>query len=829
MSGIIPELVNLFAYSELLFVNYIGLPFNTGTVFFALLLIATLITGIRATYSPDKSKIIAFLIPSAILALLILFESSSVGNFFVRFLILSGLAIIVWLLKNNLAALNTILLSITFLIIGYSSFLMLIIRSNAGTPINENSPKDAISLLSYLNREQYGDWPVFYGNYYNAPLVANNPYIDGNPVYGKDNKSGKYVIIDKREKSVPNYDPAYCTYFPRMWSQQERHISEYKSWAGIKNDPDNKRKPSFAQNLRFLFLYQGGHMYMRYFMWNFAGRQNDLQGHGGLLDGNWISGIKWLDESRLGPQSDLPDSMTNNKANNKFYLIPLVLGLIGFFFHLNNHPRDTLVVALLFFMTGIAIILYLNQYPLQPRERDYAYAASFYAFAIWIGVSVVAISNFLKKKIKPIVASVVAVIICLSAPVLMATQGWDDHSRKDRYTALEMAKNFLEPCEPNAILFTFGDNDTFPLWYAQEVEGIRTDVRVVNLSLLSMDWYIDQMKMRLYNSAPLPVTIQKDKYVGSKREIVWFYDNPNVVPEKSFANVNDMLNFALSDDAVNKLQTRSGKPADYFPTSNFYINVDKQHIINSRLVPQKYNDKIVDTMKWKVKDYALAKSHVVLLNIIAENNWERPLYFSAAPGVDEYMGLDEFMFLEGLSYRLLPVKHNIFDDETTNINTEILFENLVDKFHWESLKNTDVYLDETNIRNTYVIKNAFLRLSSALINEGKMNDAVKAIDKCFEIMPLSRVAADYYTLLLFENYYYAGDFVKGNNLALQMLNSFDNNLQYYFSFTGYKANLLDNEKRNNLAFINRIANVAEEFNQKEIADKANSLFNMYVQ
>jgi len=828
MSGIIPEIVNLFAHSEIIFVNGLGLPFNTGTLFFALLLIILIVTGIRATHLPTRGRIIAFIIPAVILAILILSASDSTGNFFVRLLVLSCLVFTVYLLRKNLPALNTILLAISFLLIGYSSFLMLVIRSNAETPINENSPKDAISLLSYLNREQYGNWPLIYGNYYNAPLNPEKPFLDGKPVYAKDKQSGKYIIIDKREKSIPNYDPAYCTIFPRMWSQQDSHIKEYKTWAGIKNDPDNKLKPTFTQNLRYMFSYQIGHMYMRYFMWNFAGRQNDLQGHGGLLDGNWISGIKWLDEIRLGPQSDLPESMANNWGRNKFYMIPLILGLIGFFFHLKNHSRDTLVVALLFFMTGIAIVLYLNQYPLQPRERDYSYAASFYAFSIWIGLSVLAITDFLSKKLNQKLSASLAIIICLTAPAIMASEGWNDHSRRNRYTALELAKNFLEPCEKNAILFTFGDNDTFPLWYAQEVEGIRTDVRVVNLSLLSMDWYIDQMKKKVYKSDPLPVTIPRKDYIGSKREIVWFYNNPIIVPKETYANVKDMLNFAFSDNPANKLKTQAGKVADYFPTSNFYIPVDKNKIINEKSIPEKLFNNITDTVKWTVKNYALTKGNLILLNILAENNWERPIYFSATPGTDEYIGLDEFMYLEGLIYRLLPVKTVKKDDETTNINTDVLYKNMIENFYCESLKNPKVYLDETNLRNTYTIRNAFLRLSTSLINEGKNDSVAIVIDRCMEILPGNKVPYDYFTLMLCDNYYYSKNFNKANDLADKLLKDCDEKLKYYFSFTGNKANLLKNEKNTNLAFIKHISDIAKEFKQQTIVDKANTILYLYL-
>ncbi|HRS53284.1 MAG TPA: DUF2723 domain-containing protein [Bacteroidales bacterium] len=828
MDGIIPEVLNLLAHTEIIFVNKFGLPFNSGTLFFALLIIIILITGIRFTHHPNKFNLIIFITLSFLLILLILSAASSITNLFIRIFTTISIIYVIWLLRNNKPALNTILLSIAFLLIGYSSFLMLVVRANTGTPINEGNPSNAISLLSYLNREQYGDWPLLYGPYYNAPLNPEKPYLDGKPIYEKDEKTKKYIIIDKQEKSIPNYAPEYCTYFPRMWSQQENHIKEYKIWAGIKNDPNNKKIPTFGQNLRYLFLYQLGHMYFRYFMWNFSGKQNDAQGQGGLLEGNWISCIKWIDEIRLGPQKNLPEPMANNKGYNKFYMIPLLLGILGLFFHLNNNVRDAIVIGLLFFMTGIAIILYLNQYPLQPRERDYSYVASFYAFSIWIGLSVFSINDLLKKKIKPIFSSIIAIIICLAAPAIMASQGWDDHNRAGRYTALEIAKNYLEPCEPNSILFTLGDNDTFPLWYAQEVEGIRTDVRVVNISLLSMDWYIDQIQKKVYNSPPIKISIPKNAYIRSKRDIIWFYNNPIFSKTNQYANLADMINFVISEDQDKKLKTTTGKLINYFPTSYFYLTVNKNSLIKNNVIPQNFINNIVDTMKWEVPNYAITKGHLIMLDIIAKNNWERPIYFSATPEPEEYVGLDKYMFLEGLTYRLLPVQNIVNKDENIQVNTDKLYTNLMEKFHWKSFANPKVYIDETNLRNTYLFKNIFYQLSTSLINENKKDSAVKVIDKCFEIMPKSKVPFDYYTLLLYENYYYAGANEKANKLGLELLDYFDDYLKYYYTFSGYKAYLIEDEIKNNLTYIKRIEAIAKNFKDEELVKKATLIFKSYI-
>jgi hypothetical protein len=469
-AGIIPGIVSWAAKFELFFVNSLGMPFNSGTIFYFLLVVSASAWGLWYTT------------------------------------------------KKNKPALNTGILAITMLLIGYSSFFTLVIRSQANTPMDENNPENAINLLSYLNREQYGDWPILYGQYYNAPLDPAQPYKDGNPTYTKDEKAGKYVITQDKKNSIPNYDKRFCTIFPRMHSDQRNHVSGYRDWADIKGTPitttdqngeaKTLMKPTFGENLTFFFRYQLGHMYARYFMWNFVGRQNDIQGHGGVLKGNWLSGIAPIDAVRLGPQENLPASMTSNKGYNRFYFLPLILGLVGLFFHFKKDKLDGFIVFLLFVLTGVAIIVYLNNTPYQPRERDYGYVGSFYAFAIWIGLGVFAIADVLSKKVSANMATIVAIIIGLfSAPVLMAKEGWDDHDRSDRYTARDFAANYLNSCAPNAILFTNGDNDTFPLWYAQEVEGIRTDVRVVNLSLSNTDWYIEQMRRKAYDSDPIPLTL----------------------------------------------------------------------------------------------------------------------------------------------------------------------------------------------------------------------------------------------------------------------------------------------------------------------------------
>ncbi|HPI31521.1 MAG TPA: DUF2723 domain-containing protein, partial [Bacteroidales bacterium] len=472
-SGIIPWTVKLAGYFELFFVNTLHLPFNSGTIIYFVLLIGLIAFGL--IYSKKHGKTI----------------------------------------------LNTVILCFTFIIIGYSSFVVLVVRANANTPINENAPKDALTLLTYLNRDQYGDWPVLYGQYFNARVV--------------DTKEGAYNYIKGEDEYIPTtrkvsyqYDPQGCGLFPRMWSEQDKHIRAYRAWTGTKG----KTKPTFGENLAFFFKNQIGNQYLRYFMWNFVGRQNDIQGFGideagnkDVANGNWISGIKFLDAAHLGNQDKLTDKMLTNKGRNTYYFLPLLLGLAGLAFHFWKNKKDAFVVTLLFLLTGLAIIVYLNPTPYQPRERDYAYAGSFYAFAIWIGIGVVALYHGLSKKIPQIASVIIAVVASfLLVPTIMAKENWDDHDRSDKYACRDYAKNYLASCAPNAILITNGDNDTFPLWYVQEVEGFRTDVRVVNFTLASGDWYIHQLFNKIYESAPLPFTIPSHKYTAGTNDFVPYYE-----------------------------------------------------------------------------------------------------------------------------------------------------------------------------------------------------------------------------------------------------------------------------------------------------------------
>ena len=785
MFGIIPWIVKLAGISELRFVNGLGLPFNTGTIIYFAMLIAGMVWGL--IYSFQHKKII----------------------------------------------LNTILLCFTFILIGYSSFLMLVIRANANTPINENRPDNAIGLLSYLNREQYGEWPIFKGPYFNAPVTN---YLDGNPVYMKDIAKGKYVIKDANKNSIPVYDPRFTTIFPRMWSGSERsHIEEYKRWAKIKGKPIEVRtddgktetimKPTFMENIRFFIGYQLQYMYFRYFMWNFAGRQNDNQGLSDDLDGNWISGVKTLDAIRLGPQTDLPESL-ENKGHNTFFMLPFILGLIGLYFHINRNYKDSIIVGLLFVMTGIAIVVYLNQYSPQPRERDYAFAASFYAYAIWIGLGVFAIAEWLGKRLNPKLSAIIVTAVCLLlVPGLMAAGGWNDHDRSGRHTSMAVAKDYLDSCAPNAILFSLGDNDTFPLWYAQEVESYRTDVRVVNLSLLAADWYINQMKRRVYNSDPLPFSLPEYMYQAGSHEVTYLFPQDTV---KKYVELKNIIDSLRIDESKFKFDAQ-GTLYDFFPTRNLKITVDKKAVLNSGTLPNSLAGSMADTIKFSINGRVIMKNQLVVLDLLAINNWQRPVYFSFTAGNDAYLGLDDYLQLEGFAYRLVPIKKIKPDDFTGNVNSGILYNAYMNKFIWGGMDNPKVYLDETNRRNVSIIRSSFGRLAQQLMSENKKDSAVAVCDRCLKIMPDESIHFDYTLLNLVGVYYQAGAGAKGDRLSNRLIQLHAQNLAYYLRFPKGKAVQTDENRRRALGVMQFINTEAEKYGRKDVAARAKKYIDQYYQ
>ncbi len=784
MYVIIPWIIKLAGLFELFFINSIGLPFNSGTIIYFVLLIGLI------TWSLIYTK------------------------------------------KQGRTVLNTIIISFTFLIIGYTSFLMLVVRSNAKTPLDENNPENAMGLLAYLGREQYGDWPLITGPYYNAPVIDRK---NGSPVYTKNDKAGKYVITDKREKTIPVYDPRFTTIFPRMWEDKDpKHAEGYKKWAKVKGIPvtvqngdqqETKNKPTFGENLRFFWNYQVIHMYFRYFMWNFTGKQNDNQGMGDKLNGNWKSGIPFIDKWRLGEQK-LPE-MRKNKADNNFYFFPLILGIIGFIYNIRKDKKSTLVIFLLFFMTGMAIVLYLNQYAPQPRERDYAYAGSCYAFAIWIGMGVMALSEVLGKKLdQKLSAIIVTLFTLILVPGIMGQQGWDDHDRSGRYTGLATATDYLNSCAPDAILFTNGDNDTFPLWYAQEVEGIRTDVRVVNLSLLNMDWYIDQAKRKAYNSDPVPFSLTRDKYIQGNHDVTYVIENEKL--KNYYIDLHDLFNVITNDESKLKFNTDQIGTVDFFPTKKFMVTYDPRQIKENKLIPEKYFNRL-DTIRWELKRQVIEKNNLMILDLLATNHWKRPVYFAMTMGPESYIGLDKYFHLEGVAFRVLPVLAKSHDEQPGEINSDIMYDNMMNKFTFGNMRDPKVYMDENNLRIAMNLRNAFGRLANCLILEGKKDSARRVLDRCMEVMPGNSIPMNFFVIPIAEGYYKIEETKKGDQIAESVYTLINDDLAWLFSFPDDDLKDSDLDLQQDIMTMQRLSVVTKNNNREMLAQKSEASLEKYYQ
>ncbi|MFQ3579900.1 MAG: DMT family transporter, partial [Bacteroidales bacterium] len=657
-------------------------------------------------------------------------------------------------------------------------------------PLDENNPENVFTLISYLNREQYGDRPLLTGQFFSAPYDERNPYKDHKKWYIQRN--GKYIVSDVIQK--PNYDSRFTGFFPRMWSSEEQHIKAYKEWSDMKGipiritdregKPQILYKPTFMENMKFFFSYQLGHMYWRYFMWNFVGRQNDLQGHGEPMNGNWISGIPFIDNVRLGNQELLPETLKNNIARNKYYFLPLLLGIIGVLFLLKKSKQLSFIVALLFILTGIAIVVYLNQTPYQPRERDYAYAGSFYAFCIWIGFGVMGIYQFLTKYLNKRTSVILASLLSLPVPTIMAVENWDDHDRSHRYTARDFAKNYLNSCKPNAYLFTNGDNDTFPLWYVQEVEGVRTDVRVINLSLLNTDWYVEQLKRKAYDSDPVPFQLTVEQVTQGSRDVVYVMPDPRL-ENKGSIEIKQIMDFIASDDPRTKYNT-GNELIDIIPTKKLKLTIDKQNIIKNNVVSPQYIPRIVNEIEWEIRGGHIIKNHLMVLDLVANFKWERPLYFAITVGTSNYFGLQQYFSQEGLAYRLVPYVAKPTDGQEAEVDTEEMYNNLINKFVWGGLNDPRTNLDEGNIRMATNFRNLFSRLANALINEGKKDSAKVVLDRCLEVMPNNKIPYNYFNIGIAEGYYKIQDTAKADEI-LQVLRTYNiENLQYYLSIKNPK-------------------------------------------
>ena len=851
---LLPFTLAFFGKTEIFMVNELGLPFNSGTIFAFLLIVAVFYYGLNYT----KKK----------------------GHVFY----------------------NTLILAILFILIGFSTWLMLPIRANADTPINENKPSDAAEVLAYYNREQYGEQKLFYGPQFSdtySGLDPVTPYLDEKPNYERDYKTGKYIITNNFKNAKQNTDDAHKAFLPRMWSNEhnvnymtfgeplefsmnpnysyeddlpkygidprslseeelihyaqqikddvQQKISDFRT-AYAKGDVDLKgydkflktygeylivEKPTFSTNMKFMVQYQFGYMYVRYLLWNFVGRQNDNQGKYNDLDGNWITGIPLVDEVFIGSQKNLTSDMQNNKGRNAYFGLPFILVLIGIFYHAKKDLKSFYVLMALFLFTGLALKIYLNERPFEPRERDYALVGSFYVFAMWIAFGVYAIFDWIKKFITPKVAiPLVLIISFLASPMLMAKENWDDHNRSDKYTALAMAKAYLDSCDKNAILFTIGDNDTFPLWYMQEIEGYRTDIRIVNTSLFMTDWYIDQMKRKVHDSEAIPSSFSRDQYVGNKRDYSLFVERT-----KEPLILDDMLKFIALDDERAKIELKNGNKVNYYPSSKVIIPIDKNVIIKNKVVSSKQYDSIVSAIEFDIKGDAIYKNRLMMLDIVNQNNWKRPIYFTGGSfGEDDYIWMKDYLQLDGMCFKLVPIKTPVDEPNPMKmgcIDSEKMYD-IVMKWDWGNSGNPKIYHDPETRKNSITYRTNLARLMETLINEGKNDKAEKIIDLAMTKMPVEYF--EYYSMVdpFAMGYYEVGKKEKARLILSQLIKKYQENLTFYSGYTlteqyFYASDIVtDIEQYRGLLEIAKNANDSEFYNKERVKfNNYNKMFNVF--
>ena len=728
---IVPGLPTLAGNFELFFVNNLGLPFGSGVIFFCLLLIGGLAFGIR--YSQ----------------------------------------------QNNKPVLNTFLLSTAFILIGYGSYTTIVIRSNFDTPINENAPKDVMSFVRYLKREQYGSRPLLYGPYFTARIID---YKDGAAVYtkGKD----KYEITDHKLEYI--YEPGQETILPRAWNPEYK--DSYKEIIGLKEG----ERPTFGQNLFYMFRQQIGHMYMRYFMWNFAGRESDIQG------ADWLGPNGWFEK--------LPQELADNKARNNFFMIPFLLGLLGMFYQFVKDTKNFAVVGLLFVMTGVAIVVYLNSPPQEPRERDYIYSGSTYAFTFWIGFAVIGIVEFFNRFLKNVKTSAVAAtVLCLSAPLLMGVAGWDDHSRSERFFSVDSGKNYLSSCDPNAILYTGGDNDTFMLWYAQEVEGHRNDVRVVVFSYYNTDWYIEQSMQKVNKSEPFKYTLTLDHYrQGGFNDVLYFQDLK--IPS---IDLHQFLGLLKKNYAG--LRTER---TNIVPSKVFTLDINKEEVIAKGLIPKGMDSLVVDQMKIRLRGSALEKKDLAFLDLLATNNWERPIYLNNTSKAQLNLDLNDYLVQEGNAYRVLPVKNNRKDRETL-VNIESSYEKMINRFGYRGLDNPKLYFNEDYKGFVQNHRASLNSLAEALVDAGENERAKKVLFFNLEKMADKAVAYDLTTVSVIELLFKIGEKQK----AVEIANVMGPRAEEMADYQIRKYSGISLEVRRNLYVLSELQRILYENGETELAKK----------
>lgn len=817
---VIQDTIKASGLMDVFFVNSFGLPFYTGFAFYFIALAAVLIYGLK---NPKFGLYAPLILVASVIVIPAFNDATGTGVKILKLIIAALVIFIPYFLKQFGTNVNTgnfvhftkvTIYSILFLLLGYSTYITTMVRSTANPSVDMYNVDNPISLVGYLGREQYGDFPLIYGQVFTARPTA---YEDAGNVYarGKD----KYVIAGK--KQVPVYAPEDKMLFPRVWdaSNDQGHADYYRDYLGLAEG----QRPSFADNVRFFVRYQVGFMYLRYFMWNFSGRQNDTQGYGNVRDGNCITGIPFIDNLFYGDQSAMPDSLKNNKAHNTLFLLPFILGLIGFIYHYNNHRRDALVAGLLFFFTGFAIVLYLNQAGNQPRERDYAYVGSFYAFAIWIGLGVLSVYQFLKTKTKSAISAPLATIVCLLAvPVLMGFQEWDDHDRSSKTIARDVASDYLQSCAPNAILFTVGDNDTYPLWYAQEVEGIRPDIRVINLSLLGVDWYIDQQRHMVNKSPAVPMSWTPDKYQGETRNYIQYYDGGNF-PQDKFYNLKEVMGFMGSDDPRAKLSTTDGSQINYLPAKKLFIPVDVAEVIKNGTVDIHDSARVMPQLPFQINKTYLLKNDLAVYDIIAANDWKRPIYFTSPTD----LGLNDYLRMDGLTYRLVPLRKEESNDPMgaeKNVNIPAMYENLMKKFAFGGANVEGTYFDEPNRKLLQYVRNSYTRLGTALALEGKKDSALAVLNKADKnlmegnfpyAMTTPGQMHNYSSMQTVYAYYLAGDMKKADEISQKIIKDCTQQIQYYRSLPPSKQSGIKRDTDMAEQFITLLQRMKEDFTHPE--------------
>ena len=779
--GIIPYLPKFAAYVDLFFVNTLGLPFNSGAAFFMVALLGLCFWGLFRT------------------------------------------------MKNQKVFANTVLLCFTMIVVGFSLFTIVVIRSSAKTPTNEYQPDNPFTLVRYLGREQYGSNPLVYGQYFDSPydIEQTKYWAPMGDKYIQADGPGKVIYTDGK------------MLFPRMWSGNDpRHIAFYKSYMGnggqVVKGAEHK-KPTFFQNLAFFFDYQLNWMYWRYFMWNFAGRQNDVHSPspGDPFVGNWESGIAPLDNFRLGDQSSAPGYLKDNKGKNHYYMLPLILGLIGLFFQFGRDKRGCWLTFLMFFMTGIAIVVYLNQPPYQVRERDYAYAGSFYSFSIWIGLAVAAVYSWIadsgrfKGARRETVASAAVTVVLLGVPLQMASENWDDHDRSNRYTAVEMAKNYLNSVGPNGILVTHGDNDTFPLWYAQEVENVRTDVRIANTSLLGTDWHIDQMKYAVNESSPLDLTVGPKQYLYGTNEFIYIYDTRDT----AFL-LSDVMRIFKHPEA--KIPLTGGKNVDYIMSRKFIIPVNKENVIKYGILDEKYADMIPDQITLTIpkdKSY-LTKPELFMLDLLSNYQWDRPINLLSMGG-DINIGMKDYLMYEGFSYKFVPVKNRMKSTEIGFADPEDLYYKMKNVFTWDALKRTDYFVDYQNFYTFCGVlsqRQIFVNVAKEMLKIGDSARAVEMLDMCQLCVPAENYPLDmtylgfsneYMVIDMIETYYSAGASEKAQNLSRRFMDELFISTEFFLE----NYDFAKKEFESCYTCISYVADVADHYGDAEFAAEVRDRFN----